>query len=134
MAAGADDPVDLPGAGAGAAAEQADLVPDAQDAQDRLAEPVLGDLSAAHGVQDAVVGDVDVRREQQLVDAGLRGEAGHPVVALLGAHTGHVEGVGDDDALEAGVRRAVRLGESRTTMPDATHHPPRRLGSASPFR
>src|SRR5690606_16657046 len=72
-----------------------------QDAQHGLVQPVLGDLPAADGGQDAVVGDVDVRREQQLVGAGLEGEDGHAVVAVLGAHPLHVEGVGDDHAVEA---------------------------------
>ncbi|CAM5565472.1 hypothetical protein STENM327S_00237 [Streptomyces tendae] len=48
-----------------------------------------------------MVGDVDVGREQRLVGAGLEGEDGHAVVAVLGAHAGHVEGVGDDHAVEA---------------------------------
>ncbi len=81
--AGADDPVDLLREDEWAAAEQADLLLDPQDAQHRLVESVLGDLPAADGGQDAVAGDVDVRREQQLAGAGLESEDGHTVVAVL---------------------------------------------------
>ena len=81
--------------------EHPTLVLHPQDPVDGLVDALLGELAGSHRGEHRVVGLVDRRRHQQLVDAGLERQHRDAVVAVLRAHAGHGERVGDDNAVVA---------------------------------
>jgi hypothetical protein len=87
--------------------EELTLLLEQQDPIDGFVDARRADLSAAHGVEDGVVRDVErhgVRwrvDHHQHVNARLEGQDGDAVVPVLLTDAGHVQRVGDDDAVVA---------------------------------
>ena len=81
--------------------DDAEVLLEGEDPAYGRVDPLLGELARLDGAEDRVVGDLELGRHQQHVDARLERQHRNPVVAVGLAGAGHVEGVGDDDAVVA---------------------------------
>jgi hypothetical protein len=101
----------------------------AEHAIDGLVDALLGQLAGPYRGEHGVVRQIDVDRHEELVDARFQCENRNPGVAVLLAHAGHGQRVGDDDTVvsqplaqhvgddRTGQRRWITSGVARTDTP-----------------